>query len=598
METLRLDNICKIYKGKSRREDDVVAVKDFNLVVEDNEFIVFVGPSGCGKSTTLRMIAGLEDISSGNLYIDGELVNNIEPNYRNIAMVFQNYALYPHMTAYNNMAFGLKNRHVPKDEIDKKIHEAAKILDIEDLLKRKPKAMSGGQRQRVALGRAIVRTPKIFLLDEPLSNLDAKLRSQMRVEINKLYEKLKTTFIYVTHDQVEAMTMGTRIVVMRKGIVQQIDTPTTLYDYPRNRFVAGFLGTPQMNFYECSIQKRDKDLEISLLDYKIKYPLRELREIHKDYLDGEKHNVIMGIRPDNLELSTEKEGIKAKISIIEVLGNETLLYADLNLNSDHSISESETTVVISVQGRSNLKMGDIVTLKLNPHKIHLFKNNENDETSIMLTPKTKRNEIKCFVEVENGKAIFKTDEKYSFEIPGLDATKFNEVFLHGMHRVKIDFNDSINFDKNGKLKIIYQGEGLIDGELKKHFDLKTSNSYDDSFDETDTHLYLSSENLFEIGEEVTASIDLERLRIAGDDGLSIFDKTEKNKELDEYKLVEVKEETHKKSILKIFNKNKKASIIDEKPCKSECKFILWCKKCWTKFISIFKKGEKNGNDNA
>lgn len=592
METLRLDNICKVYKGKSRREEDVVAVKDFNLVVEDNEFIVFVGHSGCGKSTTLRMIAGLEDITSGNLYIDGELVNNIEPNYRNIAMVFQNYALYPHMTAYNNMAFGLKNRHVPKDEIDRKIHEAAKILDIEDLLKRKPKAMSGGQRQRVALGRAIVRTPKIFLLDEPLSNLDAKLRSQMRVEINKLYEKLKTTFIYVTHDQVEAMTMGTRIVVMRKGIVQQIDTPTTLYDYPRNRFVAGFLGTPQMNFYECDIQKCSDDLEISLLDYKIKYPLKELREIHKDYLDGEKHNVIMGIRPDNLELSNEEEGIKAKISIIEVLGNETLLYADLNLNSEHSIGESDTTVVISVQGRSNLKMGDIVTLKLNPHKIHLFKNGENDETSIMLTPKTKRNEVKCYLEVVDGKAIFKTDEKYSFEIPGLDVTKFNKVFLNGMHRVKLDFNDAIKFSNKGQFKLIYQGEGLIDGELKKHFDLKLTNTYDDSFDETDTHLYLSNENNYEIGQEVKINIDLGKLKIIGDDGLSIYDQEEKTKEIDEYKLVEVKEEVQKKSILKIFNKNKKIETAEEKPCKNQCKFVLWCKNCWNKFISIFKKGEK------
>ena len=250
METLRLEHVYKTYKAKKRKEQDVQAVKDFCLSADDDEFIVFVGPSGCGKSTTLRMIAGFEDITEGNLYINGQRMNDIEPNYRDIAMVFQNYALYPHMTAYQNMAFGLKNRHVPKEEIDEKIHAAAKILDIEELLDRKPGAMSGGQRQRVALGRAIVRRPKIFLLDEPLSNLDAKLRATMRVEITRLFEKLKTTFIYVTHDQVEAMTMGSRIVVMKSGVIQQIDTPTNIFDYPKNRFVAGFLGTPQMNFYE------------------------------------------------------------------------------------------------------------------------------------------------------------------------------------------------------------------------------------------------------------------------------------------------------------------------------------------------------------
>ena len=242
METLRLEHVYKTYKAKKRKEQDVQAVKDFCLSADDDEFIVFVGPSGCGKSTTLRMIAGFEDITEGNLYINGQRMNDIEPNYRDIAMVFQNYALYPHMTAYQNMAFGLKNRHVPKEEIDEKIHAAAKILDIEELLDRKPGAMSGGQRQRVALGRAIVRRPKIFLLDEPLSNLDAKLRATMRVEITRLFEQLKTTFIYVTHDQVEAMTMGSRIVVMKSGVIQQLDTPTNIFDYPKNTFVAELLG--------------------------------------------------------------------------------------------------------------------------------------------------------------------------------------------------------------------------------------------------------------------------------------------------------------------------------------------------------------------
>ena len=249
MANLSLKHIYKVYPG------DVTAVKDFNLEIADKEFIVFVGPSGCGKSTTLRMIAGLEEISKGELYIGDRLVNEVEPKERDIAMVFQSYALYPHMTVYDNMAFGLKLRKVPKDEIDKKVKDAAKILDIEHLLDRKPKALSGGQRQRVALGRAIVREPKVFLMDEPLSNLDAKLRVQMRTEISKLHQRLQTTFIYVTHDQVEAMTMGTRIVVMKDGIVQQVDSPQEIYNNPANIFVAGFIGSPQMNFIDGTIKE-------------------------------------------------------------------------------------------------------------------------------------------------------------------------------------------------------------------------------------------------------------------------------------------------------------------------------------------------------
>ena len=249
MASLSLRNVTKKYPN------GFVAVKDFNLEIADKEFIIFVGPSGCGKSTTLRMIAGLEDISSGELYIDGKLVNDVEPKDRDIAMVFQNYALYPHMSVYDNMAFGLKLRKTPKDEIDRKVHDAAKILDLEHLLDRKPKALSGGQRQRVAMGRAIVRSPKVFLMDEPLSNLDAKLRGQMRVEISKLHQRLETTIIYVTHDQTEAMTLGTRIVVMKDGVVQQVDSPQNLYDSPCNKFVAGFIGAPQMNMIDAQDRK-------------------------------------------------------------------------------------------------------------------------------------------------------------------------------------------------------------------------------------------------------------------------------------------------------------------------------------------------------
>ena len=259
MASLKLNHIYKVY------DNGVKAVNDFNIDIQDNEFIVFVGPSGCGKSTTLRMIAGLEDITAGELFIGDTLVNNLEPKDRDIAFVFQNYALYPHMTVYENMAYGLKNRKLPKDEINRKVIEAAEILGLTEYLDRRPKEMSGGQRQRVALGRALVRDPKVFLLDEPLSNLDAKLRTQMRAEITKLHKKIKTTFIYVTHDQIEAMTMGTRIVVMKDGFIQQIDTPMNLYNKPVNKFVAGFIGTPQMNFFDVRLNKEDNILIFYLI---------------------------------------------------------------------------------------------------------------------------------------------------------------------------------------------------------------------------------------------------------------------------------------------------------------------------------------------
>ena len=273
MASLSLQNVRKVYPN------GFVAVNDFNLEIADQEFIIFVGPSGCGKSTTLRMIAGLEDISSGELWIGDKLVNEVEPKDRDIAMVFQNYALYPHMTVYENMAFGLKLRKVPKAEIDKLVHEAAKILGIEALLDRKPKALSGGQRQRVAMGRAIVRNPKVFLMDEPLSNLDAKLRVQMRIEISKLHQRLQTTIIYVTHDQTEAMTLGTRIVVLKDGVIQQVDTPQNLYNKPENLFVAGFIGSPQMNLVDASIQQVESDVMLVFGENLIKLPENKAKKL-------------------------------------------------------------------------------------------------------------------------------------------------------------------------------------------------------------------------------------------------------------------------------------------------------------------------------
>ena len=326
MASLSLKHIEKIY------ENGYHAVHDFNLEVEDKEFIIFVGPSGCGKSTTLRMIAGLEDISEGEFLIDGVKMNDVEPKDRDIAMVFQSYALYPHMTVRDNMGFALKLRNVPKEEIDKKVDEVAKILDLEKLLDRKPKALSGGQRQRVAMGRAIVRNPKVFLMDEPLSNLDAKLRVQMRTEIAKLHERLGTTIIYVTHDQTEAMTLGTRIVVMKDGIVQQINTPEHLYNKPCNLFVAGFIGSPQMNFLDAVVEVKGNDAFLHIGDDVLKMPADKAKILKDGGYDGK--TVVFGIRPEHFGDGRGQEGkqntLKCKVEVRELLGAEVFLYGDIN----------------------------------------------------------------------------------------------------------------------------------------------------------------------------------------------------------------------------------------------------------------------------
>ena len=333
MSGLLLKGINKVYPS------GVQAVFDFCLDIRDKEFIVLVGPSGCGKSTTLRMIAGLEEISSGELYIDGKLVNDVVPKDRDIAMVFQNYALYPHMSVYDNMAFGLKLRKVPKEIIDQKVKAAAEILGITDYLSRKPKALSGGQRQRVALGRTIVREPKVFLLDEPLSNLDAKLRASMRTEISKLHARLATTFIYVTHDQVEAMTMGTRIVVMKDGFMQQVDTPQNLYDYPVNLFVAGFIGTPQMNFFkESTLTSENGNVYVNFTGgNKILLPKEVAARIKNanEYIDTGK-TVTLGVRPEDIHqdqvfiANSPDTVVNARIDVIEKLGAETQIYCELD----------------------------------------------------------------------------------------------------------------------------------------------------------------------------------------------------------------------------------------------------------------------------
>ena len=370
MASLSLRNVYKRYPG------GVTAVIDFNLEIKDKEFIVFVGPSGCGKSTTLRMVAGLEEISEGEVYIGDRLVNDVAPKDRDIAMVFQNYALYPHMTVFDNMAFGLKLRKTPKDEIRRRVEEAARILDIEHLLERKPKALSGGQRQRVALGRAIVREPKVFLLDEPLSNLDAKLRAQMRTEISKLHQRLGTTFIYVTHDQTEAMTMASRIVVMKSGVIQQVDTPQNLYLYPCNLFVAGFIGSPQMNFIDAVIVKDGDKYFVEFgsedtktragVKYKIELPASKNKDNCLDAYVGKE--VIMGIRPEDVHneedlLATFKDGIvEADVEVTELMGAETYLY----MNCEGQAINAR------VAPTNTARPGDKIQITIEPNKIHLF----------------------------------------------------------------------------------------------------------------------------------------------------------------------------------------------------------------------------------
>lgn len=364
MASVTLKEIYKKYPG------GVIAVSDFNMEIKDKEFIILVGPSGCGKSTTLRMIAGLEDISEGELYIGDRLVNNIAPKDRDIAMVFQNYALYPHMTVFENMAFGLKLRKVPKQEITRKVEEAARILDISHLLDRKPKALSGGQRQRVALGRAIVREPQVFLLDEPLSNLDAKLRAQMRTEISKLHLKLGTTFIYVTHDQTEAMTMGDRICVMKDGYIQQIDSPTNLYQNPVNQFVAGFIGSPQMNFIDSTLRKIDGKyvVEFGSADKKFSVEI-PAGKVDEQALSGlVDQEIVLGIRPEAIHdepqfLSNAKTGIiDCMVEVTEILGSETYLY----LNCEG------TPLTARVSPRSTARPQQEYTVAIDPEKIHIF----------------------------------------------------------------------------------------------------------------------------------------------------------------------------------------------------------------------------------
>ena len=432
MASLKLDHIYKVYPN------GVKAVNDFNLEIQDNEFVVFVGPSGCGKSTTLRMIAGLEEITAGELYIDNKLCNALEPKDRDIAFVFQNYALYPHYTVYKNMAYGLKNRKVPKAEIDAKVMEAAKMLDLTEYLDRLPKEMSGGQRQRVALGRALVRNPKVFLLDEPLSNLDAKLRAAMRSEITKLHNKVKTTFIYVTHDQVEAMTMGTRIVVMKDGFIQQIDSPVDLYDKPINKFVAGFIGTPQMNFFNVNLSRSGDDVEIHFSNNdKVKVPYNEISKINYDYLTNNKE-VIMGVRPEHIYISDE--GLDCKVLFTEQLGNEALLYGMLIVDG-----EEKQQIIAKIPAKTKYSQDHMLKIAFDFNNLHFF-DNETEESILRNIPQS----YKVNVDVKNGSinlfnADIKLPECMNVADGNYDLIIPNNILCNGN-----DF--AISFDKEEKIK--------------------------------------------------------------------------------------------------------------------------------------------------
>ena len=367
MSEIALRNVCKQF------DSEHYGVKDFNLDIHDKEFVIFVGPSGCGKSTTLRIIAGLEEITDGELWIDGELSNYLEPKERGMSMVFQNYDLYPNMTVYGNMAYALKIRKLPKDEIDRKVHEVAKILEIDQLLDRRPAALSGGQKQRVAIGSAIIRKPKAFLMDEPLSNLDAKLRAQMRVELVKLHKQLDTTIIYVTHDQTEAMTLGTKIVVMKDGLIQQVGAPQSIYDNPVNLFVAGFLGSPSMNFFQCTVKAEENNRTALLLD--------DAKTVKKVYLDGTRgkqiadryngRHVILGIRPEDIyefdeakKLGIENESVDVDVPVVnrEMLGAEVILYFD----------EQGKTLAVRLSPENQTQVGEKVSLYFDMEKAHVF----------------------------------------------------------------------------------------------------------------------------------------------------------------------------------------------------------------------------------
>ena len=475
MANLSLKHIYKVYPNGTK------AVNDFNIEIKDKEFIVLVGPSGCGKSTTLRMIAGLEEISTGEMKIGDMVVNGMEPKDRDIAMVFQNYALYPHMTIFENIAFGLRMRHVDNEEIEAKVKEAAKTLGITEYLYKKPKEMSGGQRQRVALGRAIVREPKVMLLDEPLSNLDAKLRTQMRSEIVKLHNKLQTTFIYVTHDQVEAMTMGSRIVVMKDGFVKQIDTPKNLYQHPANKFVAGFIGTPQMNFFNVTL-KRDGDIVRIVFNdtsKSITVPYSNLMKTKLEYLNGEKP-VTLGIRAEDLSITSDKDNtLSLKVSHTEELGTETLVYGDIDVDKNE-FGESSTRLILKDSGFKTYEYDGIYNVRINPLGIHLF-DSKTEESIMPLVPEYNLYDV----EIKNGimsllgfelklpNALSSLSGKAEIKISPKGYREGNSLSGRVINKEHIGDEYLLTLDINGSNMYLLSKEDMLDKEINFDLDYKS-----------------------------------------------------------------------------------------------------------------------------
>lgn len=489
MASLQLKHIYKVYPNGTK------AVSDFCMDIADKEFIVFVGPSGCGKSTTLRMIAGLEDITAGELRIGDVVVNDVEPKDRDIAMVFQNYALYPHMTVFDNMAFGLRLRKVPKEQIKAKVYEVAQILGITEYLDKKPKEMSGGQRQRVALGRAIVREPKVFLLDEPLSNLDAKLRTAMRSEISKLHHKLQTTFIYVTHDQVEAMTMGTRIVVMKDGYIQQIDTPRNLYRFPCNKFVAGFIGTPQMNFFNGKLLLQGETVRVTFDDTPVALdvPASIFVKADRSYLDGNRP-VTIGLRAEHISTEPDRYPYKAKcrVSHTEELGVDCQVYADFNIDTEETVAESPTRVIAKAPAGSYYDVDQLIEVSLDMKYIHVF----DAETEKTIAPRIPAN-----IAVEGSVKGNKLDILGStLELPAAIAVD------DGDYMVTIP-TSSVNFN------------GTIDAKIAEVEDVNG---------QTLVHVSIAGRTLFalaesqaDVGDSVKIGIDIKQITLSQGDSVVV-----------------------------------------------------------------------------
>ena len=557
MSSLHLKHVYKVYPN------GVKAVNDFDMEIKDQEFIVFVGPSGCGKSTTLRMVAGLEEITAGELYIDNKLVNYVEPKNRDIAMVFQNYALYPHLTVYENIAFGLRLRKIPKPEIDIKVKKAAEMLGLTNYLKTKPAALSGGQRQRVALGRALVREPKVFLLDEPLSNLDAKLRTSMRNEITKLHHKLQTTFIYVTHDQVEAMTMGDRIVVMKDGFIQQIDTPKNLYRYPVNKFVAGFIGTPQLNFVEATMLKEGDKVRLDVVnaDTSFVLPINSLFKVDPTYFDGKKH-VFFALRSEYLSIEPKKYNYscKAKIVGVEELGTEIQVFANFDINSDvlslntddEESVKADITIITSADYTG--KINDVIDVYLDLEKLHLF----DFATEEVINPR-----IPTHARVE----AKVSDNKMSFMGLKMDlpsAIKLDD----GEYDVVIP-TASLLENKNGQKLKVYKVE-----EIDK-------NKYLVMFNKGDEVIFMLSEKPYKEGDEVSVSFEIHMFDFYKDkekviSSLGTYNKMEgmvyyhkeknesgKNEKVLDYLIDELTIPCHNKTAYQSFIENNDRSVYDK-----------------------------------